>query len=98
MPVRLWLAGLVCILCGMASRIVFDHFSPPADSRAVAYFEAEFQIFWYGLGQLLFLIELLRRASQADSAKKRKFVGCACLLWLVGLIAAIFAAMSSVGD
>jgi hypothetical protein len=83
--------GVVCIACGIVSRIVFEVYAPPF-GRADMVEQACIQFLWYGVGLFLLLIELRRW-----QAKQRGGFGVAVvwLLWALGGIAAWAAVMIS---
>jgi hypothetical protein len=86
------LIGLVCIACGVTSRIIWMQFSYPRGKLDYAY-EGFFQIICYAPGFLLLLIdlELSARRSQLPEQKRwqRRW------LWFAVACAGMFAVMSS---
>jgi hypothetical protein len=85
MRVRLWLIALVCVACGVISRIVFADYAPP-NSRADAWSEWEFQVMWYTVALLLALLHVGRLGRSDRSTQKNQGCGAALLLILAYLV------------
>src|SRR5262249_48730478 len=94
MRVRLWLLGVICLTCGIISRVVFELWARPG-SRLEAFEQACFQAAWFGTGLFLLLVPLLRRSYAPGCPTRGELTGCA--LWVLGAVAALFAVLSSLG-
>jgi hypothetical protein len=92
--VRVWLVGVVCIVCGLASRLVFAVWARPG-SRVAAFEQAFFQAAWLGAGLLCLALPLIRRSDAPDRSSRDEVVGC--LLWVLGALAALAVIVSSLG-
>ena len=92
MRVRLWLVALVCVACGVTSRLVFAALAPP-NSRAQEWGQWEFQVFWYATALLLFLAHMWFLGTSGRPSKEVPGCGVA-VLWVVGAVLAFLALVS----
>jgi hypothetical protein len=96
MRIRLWWIGAwVCIAFGIVNRILFAIYVAPFAGRSEMYNLACLEACCYGAGLSLLLIPVLRIRSPTEAATSSQPVGCA--LWLVGVLAALIAVISSMG-
>jgi hypothetical protein len=92
--VRLWLVGVVCIVAGLAGRLVFEVWARPG-SRVEGFEQACFQAAWFGIGLLCLAVPLVRQSYAPEGPNRGEVVGC--LLWVLGALAALAVVVSSLG-
>jgi hypothetical protein len=92
------LLALVCVACGVASRLVFSALAPPR-TRAQGWEQWSIEVSWYAAALFLFLAHMWRLGTTGRPA--HEIPSCAtALLWVLGAVLAfVVAALQSVpGD
>jgi hypothetical protein len=83
--IRPWVMGLFCLISGLVSHIVLAVYATPG-SKVEAVEQSCIQLFWFGLGLSLTLVDLCRVACQKDCKVGWLWIGV--FFWVMALIGA----------
>ena len=80
MRIRLWMAGAVCMACGLVVLVAFD----PPDYQGQVPGQTYFLAACFGLGLLLLAVPIVKQLYTPGEPTRGELVSC--VLWVVGAL------------